>query len=142
MNSPYTVIVSIVLVVMLLVGIGFVGYRQAQAPVPEKQDSPVAQNKTFRLKIGESATIFGGTAKVTDVLEDSRCPESAECVWTGTVKVRIHATYGLFSKDIVLEQGVPFSVGEHSVTLTEVDPVRKTESPPALREYVFTFNGL
>jgi hypothetical protein len=45
----------------------------------------------FTLAIGGSATIEGTRVTVTfeDVLDDSRCPVNADCLWPGEARVRL-----------------------------------------------------
>ena len=47
----------------------------------------------FELKINQEAIIEGeGLAVVFEsVLEDSRCPEGVDCVWSGNAKIRIRS---------------------------------------------------
>lgn len=42
---------------------------------------------TLELKLGESKPIPGGTITFTEVAQDSRCPEGANCIWQGNAKV-------------------------------------------------------
>jgi hypothetical protein len=48
----------------------------------------------FELKINQEAAIEGeGLAVIFEsVLEDSRCPEGVDCIWSGNAKVRIRST--------------------------------------------------
>ncbi|MGH9769208.1 MAG: hypothetical protein ACREAB_17410 [Blastocatellia bacterium] len=48
----------------------------------------------FELKINQEAMIEGeGLAVVFDsVLEDSRCPEGVDCIWSGNAKIRLRSS--------------------------------------------------
>jgi hypothetical protein len=48
----------------------------------------------FELKINQEATIEGeGLGVVFDsVLEDSRCPDGVDCIWSGNAKIRIRSS--------------------------------------------------
>jgi hypothetical protein len=48
----------------------------------------------FELKINQEAVIEGeGLAVVFEsVLEDSRCPEGVDCIWSGNAKIRIRSS--------------------------------------------------
>jgi hypothetical protein len=47
----------------------------------------------FELKINQEATIEGESLAVTfeSVLEDSRCPDGVDCIWSGNAKIRIRS---------------------------------------------------
>jgi len=44
----------------------------------------------FKLALGETASSNGVTFHFKEVLEDSRCPENAQCVWAGQARVQVH----------------------------------------------------
>jgi len=48
----------------------------------------------FELKINQEAAIEGeGLAVVFEsVVEDSRCPEGVDCIWSGNAKIRIRSS--------------------------------------------------
>jgi hypothetical protein len=48
----------------------------------------------FDLKINQEATIEGEGLAVTfeSVLEDSRCPEGVDCIWSGNAKIKIRSS--------------------------------------------------
>lgn len=47
----------------------------------------------IKVPLGETVTVKGVSVKFLEVLEDSRCPEGANCIWEGRaiVKVRVSA---------------------------------------------------
>lgn len=90
-------------------------------------------------RIGETISMLGISAKILSVAEDSRCPSDVQCVWAGTVRVNVRASYGMLSKDVVLTLGAPYELNGHSVTLTAVSPERKSTSTINSSDYVFTF---
>lgn len=51
----------------------------------------VSLNQEFALKVGQSALIRPGGLKVTfeSVLEDSRCPEGVDCIWSGNARITV-----------------------------------------------------
>lgn len=95
-----------------------------------------------------SAVALGQSVKVGDlavtpvaVVEDSRCPVDARCVWAGrlvvrtqidgngwrdTAELRLGETYGTHGKVIALVSGEPGKVADR-------------ETPP--KEYRFTYEG-
>ena len=96
--------------------------------------------KTITAKVGDTLEARGVTAKITGVEEDSRCAEGVQCVWAGTVKVKIHASYGVLSKNVVLTLNDPYTVQDHEVTLTDVTPNKKKGVTILPSEYTFTFS--
>ena len=63
----------------------------APAQVP---DSSMQAPTDIQLRVGETATLDGGALQVTlvQVVEDSRCPMNAMCVWMGRAVVSLHVT--------------------------------------------------
>ena len=49
------------------------------------------KNEQLKLKINEQKTVENRklTIKFVSVLEDSRCPEGVNCVWSGNAKIKI-----------------------------------------------------
>ena len=74
------------------------------------------------------------------VLEDSRCPIYAKCVWMGTVKLKVKVTnkVGVSAED-VLTLNEPKTIAGVVVTLTDVMPA-KTDKALVLSDYTFTFS--
>jgi hypothetical protein len=52
---------------------------------------PVAEGEEFQLAIGESVGVKGGIfiVEFSNVLEDSRCPMNARCVWEGNARIAL-----------------------------------------------------
>lgn len=119
--------------------VGRTGPNCEFAVCPGSTDSPVTP-MTKTVHIGETVSMMGLEAKVVSVADDSRCPATVQCVWAGTVKVNIVATYGMLSKDVVLELGVPYELGGHSVTLTAVSPEKTATGTIPSSLYAFTFS--
>jgi hypothetical protein len=74
------------LILALILTFVFGGLQTAQAQV----------NQEFRLQVNRQKTVAGGrlTVKFLSVLEDSRCPADANCVWAGNAKVQIKVSRG------------------------------------------------
>ena len=53
------------------------------------QRPPVSEGEEFQLAIGESVGVKGGIfiIEFSKVLEDSRCPMNARCVWEGNARI-------------------------------------------------------
>ena len=93
---------------------------------------------TGALAIGTNATIHGTTIGILELMEDSRCPSDVQCVWAGTVRVRV--SLDSYNRDFTFTLGQPQVVGKATITLTAVTPAEKfsTQTVP-LSDYRFTF---
>jgi hypothetical protein len=75
------------------------------------------------LSVGESAELDGLTITLEKILEDSRCPQGAQCIQAGTVRARIVASAGdipAVTTELVLEK--PHDVLGSELVMTEVTP--------------------
>ncbi len=79
----------------------------------------------FSLAIGQSAIISGENLEIKfkEVVEDSRCPEGATCVWAGRVSVIVEIT----------ENGAPYQMVLTHPGLTDED------AGETYKEYRLTF---
>lgn len=104
----------------------------ATAPATRPHEGPVA--------LGQTAYAGGPTARPVKVIEDSRCPANARCIWAGRVVVRTIVTTGRGSNPIDLILGEPVQVADGKLALVSVTPERYTDKPLAQRDYRFTFD--
>jgi hypothetical protein len=105
----------------------------------------------FALAGGQEAAITGEGLRVrfTDVLEDSRCPERVECVWTGQARVAVLVKPdGREPKTLEFNTnpapGQTISAGRvlgYTVTLTSLDPYPQTpDDAISLEDYRATIS--
>ncbi len=73
------------------------------------------------------------------VLEDSRCPVDAQCVWAGklTVSTRITATHWQQTAPMTL--GEPYSVMNRELVLVSATPAPTSQNQVAQGDYRFLF---
>jgi hypothetical protein len=66
-------------------------YLFAQQP---RKAEVIRLGQEFNLKINQEAMIEGEGLAVAfeSVLEDSRCPEGVDCIWSGNAKIRIRSS--------------------------------------------------
>ena len=80
---------------------------------------------------------------VVEVLEDSRCPKDALCVWAGQVRLNLEVIYqGVKSyKEVIYLDGQPneLIVGEYLIQLENVTPENEVDEVIELDDYTFTF---
>ncbi|RSU62870.1 hypothetical protein DAH55_00510 [Sphingomonas koreensis] len=77
------------------------------------------------------------------VIEDSRCPMNARCVWAGRLVLRVKVTGGAWQRTIDLTMGEPVQVADGGLTLVSVTPDKRTDLAIKPRDYrfAFTFEG-
>ncbi|GAA0731722.1 hypothetical protein [Sphingomonas japonica] len=94
--------------------------------------------------IGQTAYVDGPRVHPLRVVEDSRCPMNARCVWAGRVVVRAAVVTGLKTRTMDLMLGEPMRVADGMLTLVSVTPDRMAGTQPTKREdyhFVFEFSG-
>jgi hypothetical protein len=98
----------------------------------------------FDLKINQEAAIEGeGLAVVFEsMLEDSRCPEGVDCIWSGNAKIRIrsskqkHAPASIELNTNVGPKG--YSYLDYEIKLVALKPRPKADKPVQSDEYKAT----
>jgi hypothetical protein len=101
----------------------------------------VELNQEFQLAPAEQAA-FGPqrlSVEFLRVVEDSRCPSDATCVWAGEVKVQLSTRTGdaaAVRHEIVAGQQA--TVGEWRVLVVQVQPERSSTRTIAPEEYKVT----
>ncbi len=107
----------------------------AQPPPLPPLEGPVA--------LGQTAYPGGPLVTPVELVEDSRCPINARCIWAGRVVVRItirgHAGDESWQVQRDLELGKPQSVADGTIALVAVLPERMTDADVRPGDYRFTF---
>ena len=83
------------------------------ADLPPRIGEDLAQRDVALREPGVVAAAINGTADLgaglrvrpLEVLEDSRCPQNARCVWAGQLRVRINVE-GVGEREVILGEGV------------------------------------
>ena len=101
----------------------------ATAPARDMANGPTAA-------LGETANLEGITVRPLEVVEDSRCPASVQCVWAGRIRIRADIS-GNGIRELTL--GEPAAVSGGTVTLVDVRPGKRTPEAIPSRDYQFTF---
>ena len=89
--------------------------------------------------LGEVARVDGLRVRPLAIVEDSRCPINAVCVWAGRLVVRAEVSGGNWreTRDFELRQPQPIADGQ--LTLVEAAPSKMADQPIDPRDYRFTF---
>lgn len=108
--------------------------------VPEEDEEPVTPFGEAGLSLGETGSFAGGlSVRPLAVLEDSRCPRSAQCIQAGTVKVSVRISSGLGVSTNTFEPGTTITTEAESVTLLSVSPEPVAGQQIPLDAYRFLF---
>ena len=75
------------------------------------------------------------------VVEGSRCPQNARCIWAGRLVVSTRIDGDGWHETVPLTLGERQQIGGTSITLVSGTPERRTEAPTRLRDYRFVFEG-
>ncbi|MFN2400793.1 MAG: hypothetical protein ABR543_19475 [Gemmatimonadaceae bacterium] len=105
--------------------------------------SRVAMDSSFALRLGETAQVGDSGPKLTflDVLEESRCPEDAVCVWAGNARIQLRVTTGSGSPLLELNTPQQPSVarhGDYEISLVSLTGPGKAGGPRSSIDYVAT----
>lgn len=96
------------------------------------------------VRVGQIASVNGPRVRAERVIEDSRCPIDAQCVWAGRLIVRVTVLGGGWSKQLDLTSGVPVTVADGSLTLVAATPPRRStdrKDKPLTYRFTFGFQG-
>ena len=90
--------------------------------------------------------VFAGGPYVTPlaVLEDSRCPINARCVWAGRVRISVRIDLGSHAETREIGTDAPIQVGDGQLSLVEVHPDKVAGgaiADPAAYRFGFKFAG-
>lgn len=103
----------------------------------------------YVLKVGESISNAAGSVKIrfVEVLEDSRCPADATCIWAGQAKVLVEVKNGTVAQqytltlDTLLEGDVnSIDIESYTITLVQVDPYPLASQPIDFADYSITLD--
>jgi hypothetical protein len=92
-----------------------------------------------RAGLGETVRIDGPRVTPLEVLEDSRCPMNARCVWAGQVRLKVRIRLGTHDEERELTSGKPVPVADGSLELVEVQPDRVAGEAFDAKDYRFGF---
>lgn len=96
--------------------------------------------------IGQTVTVGGPRITPLAVLEDSRCPMNARCVWAGQVRLRVRIESGR-GGEVEMTSGKPVSVTDGALELVDVRPDKSAGSQnngavaPSAYRFGFRFSG-
>lgn len=89
--------------------------------------------------LGQEAIVDGPIVKPIAVLEDSRCPMNARCVWAGRVRLKMLWIHPRGNREFELSTDQPAPIADGSITLTSVHPDKRTDVVLKPNDYRFSF---
>jgi hypothetical protein len=113
---------------ILLAPIALAAAVATAAPPPAAHNLAIAH-------LGETVKLHDVRITPLRVLEDSRCPQDAACVWAG--RVRLAVRIGNATRELALGEPVPIVGG--TLQLSSVVPPRKRGLTIGPRDYRFGF---
>lgn len=94
--------------------------------------------------LGQTAYVGGPLVTPVAVVEDSRCPMNARCIWAGRLVVRVairgHSGGGSWTMRRDLTLGTPHPVADGALTLVAATPGRMAGTELRSADYRFTFD--
>lgn len=103
----------------------------------------VNEDGSTELRLGQRADLGGPTVTPLKVLEDSRCPKEARCVWAGRVRLEVRIELGSGTAVRELASDKPLPVADGQLELLGTMPPKSTQREIAPGDYRFAlkFNG-
>jgi hypothetical protein len=123
------------------------GGTDAHAPMPEQIRMDLQQRAAalrapgvVAAGVGETADLGNGLrVRPLEVVEDSRCPQNARCVWAGRLRLRVNVE-GAGEREVILDEA-PVETPQGSFALVAVSPGPWTDWPQDQRPpYRFGFS--
>lgn len=90
--------------------------------------------------LGQVGLVDGLRVRPLRIVEDSRCPINAVCVWAGRLVVRTEVSGGAWRQTRDLELGKPQHIADGQLTLIGAEPSKVAGSDADPRSYRFTFD--
>lgn len=116
------------------------GYRITAYAEGTNDPVPVTSEGRVTLAIGETQALSGVSITPVRVIEDSRCPMDAMCVWQGTARVEIKIEDGMGQSVMPIElSGEPVTSEIANIWLESVEPYPMASQPTEASAYRFSF---
>jgi hypothetical protein len=104
-----------------------------------QRDAALREPGVVAARIGQTADLGGGLrVRPLEVVEDSRCPQNARCIWAGRLRVRV-AVEGVGEREVTLDEGT-FETARGAFSMVAATPGPWTDWPENSRPpYRFGF---
>ncbi len=103
----------------------------------------INEDGSTEARLGQRVNLGGPKVTVLRVLEDSRCPMEARCVWAGQVRAEVRIELGSGTTVRELISNIPLPVADGALELVGVMPPTSTQRKIAPKDYRFAlkFSG-
>jgi hypothetical protein len=91
--------------------------------------------------LGQPVQVGRLVATPKAVVEDSRCPENARCIWAGRLIVSTQIDGPSWRETIPLTLGEAHATHDTAITLVSGTPEKRTGNETFAGDYRFTFEG-
>lgn len=106
--------------------------------VPSPASTP-PQPQGYTVPFGVPVRVGDLVVTPKKLVEDSRCPMNARCVWAGRVVVTTRIVGADFSDTADLTLGEPYGTHGKMLALVSVRPEKTTQGEIAARDYLFAY---
>jgi hypothetical protein len=113
----------------------------ACATVPPAE--PAGPDGIARAGLNQRVYVDGPHVTPLAVLEDSRCPMNARCIWAGRTRLTVKIDLGSRSETREIGTDNPIQVADGTLSLVEVQPdlMAGEQAKPKKYRFGFTFAG-
>ncbi|HLV07241.1 MAG TPA: hypothetical protein VKY80_06175 [Croceibacterium sp.] len=97
-----------------------------------------------RAALNQRVYVDGPYVTPLEVLEDSRCPMNARCVWAGRTRLSVRIDLGSRSEVREIASDAPIQIADGTLSLVEVQPERMAGAQPEVPQpyrFGFAFAG-
>ena len=106
---------------------------------------PPVKSDGIDVAFGQTAYVDGPKIRPIRLIEDSRCPMNARCVWAGRVRILVAWEKADGDRQVEITLGEPTPVADGTLTLTAVTPSKMAgegrELAPSDYRFSFQFAG-
>ncbi|WEK47172.1 MAG: hypothetical protein P0Y56_02500 [Candidatus Andeanibacterium colombiense] len=104
---------------------------------------PAGADGIARASLHQHIYVDGLRVTPLAVLEDSRCPMNARCVWAGRTRLSVRIDLGSRSETREIASDQPIQVADGTLSLVEVQPDKMAgeQAKPKKYRFGFTFAG-
>lgn len=103
-------------------------------------EAPVAQPAKTPVALGQSVLVGDVTISPVAIVEDSRCPADARCVWAGRLVVRARLRIADWQDTIDIELGKNYDVHGRGIALISAKPEKSPVREITAGDYRFKFD--
>lgn len=122
-----------------LLALGLVPALLAGCTVVPAPDTVPPQPAGYAVPFGQPVRVADLVVTPKKLVEDSRCPMNARCVWAGRVVVTTRIVGPDFSDTADLTLGEPFGTHGKMIALVSVRPEKMTATEIQPGDYRFTY---